>query len=90
MNGHPRRQSYGAGIRLSDQSEVQFVFFSREVTCQQGGHLLRAAAAEVRDQQEEPWAWMEVHGDPFKSIVSTRPIWPYPGLFVSFPYNLTP
>ena len=56
MKRHTGQQNLRSGIHLRDQTQVQFVLLLRESFGQKRGHLLRASAAEMRNQQEEPWA----------------------------------
>ena len=47
---------------LRDQPQVQFVLFLGEIPRQKRCHTLRAAAAKVRNQQKNLWAWIRGQG----------------------------
>lgn len=70
-----RWKEQSIGLTLCDKADVQFVFIAGEVPCKQFGDSLCAAAAEMRNQQENPGTlrhdWMAVE----RKVPDSRTNW---------------
>src|SRR5579862_2035372 len=52
MNNHPGGNRARVVRSFGDQSKVKIVLFSGQVFCEQGGHMYRAATAEMWDKKQ--------------------------------------